>query len=746
MSLYYYSFIEEAPTAAVTHFAIVGVAQAETAAGSRRLGPNSTVLHMATGQAAHMPTPPVTVVSPWSIDFSSQFGPLSADPWSVGFSIDFGPLNAGGTAIGRSLGSAMVSTPGLSTTKAHVYQATLTASTASVRRLARGAVRAAGVATLAVWAVAVSRFRGTVLASAEGNTARLARGMSHLSAIAAAEAAGLSRGSSRAFTVVSTESSTVNQGPVHVYGFAAANLAAARRGVGKILSASHTTKAVLGIGFGRYFSLAAFPGPFSPDFSQEFGAPGTSQSFGLLRQLGVMRSATSPEAVFNLLAGRLLARLFAFASQESTTVQRGLSTRLPSFEANSASLARGLSKLASSLAGSVAALSRQTGKINNAASSSSGGIRRAIGHPLFCLSISSAFVVTVGSHFSGLLSAALAQVVALTTVRSKGALVSAAQTQVAAAARNLTHTLLQALTAVQAEATSVVAAAKRTLLASPAATQAQAASVIRGMARFLSVGSLNLAAMVRGISHLIPVPTVQSPLMTMKRFALTPGSVVSSSVSLLAKSMNLGRGIAGPEVTATVSQRGRTLATFSGSTPGLRQLVGKGLLAVAQQAQNVVRLIGGKRLGATLRQAVSVVVPKGLVLRASQSQLSALVPWFHFFVQDWAKQQLVLLPPGGGKAEPPSFGPTDPADQTTFAFDWIARGNVSDPIVSAQVVSIPPGLSFFGPPFISGSLVEITVSPFVPVTLPVTYSLRCSVVFASGRRSSFSIPMPVRFL
>jgi hypothetical protein len=134
-------------------------------------------------------------------------------------------------------------------------------------------------------------------------------------------------------------------------------------------------------------------------------------------------------------------------------------------------------------------------------------------------------------------------------------------------------------------------------------------------------------------------------------------------------------------------------------------------------------------------------------------------------VATWAYQQTSLLPPSGGPAEPPSFGPIDPADQTIFAFDWSSRAYPNDAILSAVVTSVPSGLSFLTTPFISGTLVEITVLPLYPlspfnsdysseygggsskvVQLPATFSLRCTATFASGRVSSFSIPVPVRTL
>lgn len=98
--------------------------------------------------------------------------------------------------------------------------------------------------------------------------------------------------------------------------------------------------------------------------------------------------------------------------------------------------------------------------------------------------------------------------------------------------------------------------------------------------------------------------------------------------------------------------------------------------------------------------------------------------------------------------EPAYFSPFDPLDEEVFTFDWSVRGYPNDTIVFASIISIPTGVNFIGPAFISGTTVEITVGPFatVPLVQPVTYALRCMAVFASGRISNFSVPFQVRTL
>jgi hypothetical protein len=218
------------------------------------------------------------------------------------------------------------------------------------------------------------------------------------------------------------------------------------------------------------------------------------------------------------------------------------------------------------------------------------------------------------------------------------------------------------------------------------------------------------------------------------------------------------------QVVAAKTRRGTSLIiTFSTNTASLIRLTGKLLGAVQVQAAGSGR--GGfKLLRAAQAQIAALRGPRSVILQAAQAQIAAATHWFWLFVPAWARQQTSLLPPGGGPAEPPSFGAIDPFDQTTFSFDWSSRADPNDPIVSASVVSVPPGATFsVQSPFISGTLVEATVLPFVDPTggyivenlpggslvnmqLPFTFRLRCTAVFASGRRSSFSIPVTVQTL
>jgi hypothetical protein len=163
-----------------------------------------------------------------------------------------------------------------------------------------------------------------------------------------------------------------------------------------------------------------------------------------------------------------------------------------------------------------------------------------------------------------------------------------------------------------------------------------------------------------------------------------------------------------------------------------------------------------------------------VVMRVLTSTVSAMSILLHRFIPLALRRRVVRLPPPQLAStlpgcvrrvvlppevdemsdyeichpEPAFFSPFDPSDQDFFTFDWTLRGYPNDAIVFASVVSVPPGLNIVGPAFIDGPLVEVAVGAFnvPPLSMPVTYSLRCMAVFASGRISNFSIPFMVMAL
>lgn len=100
-------------------------------------------------------------------------------------------------------------------------------------------------------------------------------------------------------------------------------------------------------------------------------------------------------------------------------------------------------------------------------------------------------------------------------------------------------------------------------------------------------------------------------------------------------------------------------------------------------------------------------------------------------------------------AEPASFDPFDPFDQDVFIFDWSERAYAGDPIVSALVVSSPPGVTVIAVGIV-GTSVLATIGPFpsapAVANQPITYGLRCTATFRSSRISNFTVPFEVKTL
>lgn len=714
MSLYAYSFIEEAPSSAVTYFALLAIAQPATVVASERKGANVVALGVAATSVARFPSFMDPLPNPFSDDFSDDFG--------SGFI-------GGGTLIGKLLGAAGTAASHVATAAAaHAYPSVVSAASTSSSRASRAIGKAMQVATAAGWLLAIAHFRGIAQATTTGAVAQLARNPSRALHIITASVAQIARPLSRSLSLTSPSTAAINRGPRYLRGAISPRAFATVKRLGTILAGAHSTEVVHEVGFGKQINSTT-----------------SAESARTIKTAGLPRGNPSSQAVAaaNL---RALIRLTGATSAETTAAQRRSLVQRATSEANAAGLQKGPIKPLAAATAAAVALQKQAAKFLSGLSANLAQSRRLVAHLLFAALASTALLVTLGAHFSGALAAVQAQAAAVIRIRARGLALSAALASSAAAVRNLTHTVLQALSVAQGQTTAAAINATRTLLRVLSASQAQAGAMLRGMTHSLSTVSAMLAAGARAMDHTAAASIVQAPALTIKRFALTTYAVATSSVAAIARSMLWSRPLATPEVTVAVLQRGRALATIHGSTSLLRRLVGKLLPGARLQAASIVRLIGAQHLGTTTAQHAERSAPKGKGLGAVTTQVAALTSWFHFFVSEWAYQQTVLLPVGSGAAEPPAFGPIDPADRTIFGFNWAQRGDLNDPIVSAQVVSVPAGLGFFGPPFITGSLVEVTVTPFSPAQLPATYALRCTAVFASGRRSSFSIPVPVRTL
>lgn len=273
----------------------------------------------------------------------------------------------------------------------------------------------------------------------------------------------------------------------------------------------------------------------------------------------------------------------------------------------------------------------------------------------------------------------------------------------------------------------------------------QVAAVVKGVSTGISAVSVQGYAIIRSVGHLASVATdalmdVVGPTAVLRRQAPTVTQGMGTSLS---KALATSKSV--------VQSSAAHIGTF---------LRGKVVDLTGTIATSVLRLtnllrgtFGGNVATATTGTAhdysarspeiASSIASRSVIVPAVQSQTTRLVKWFHFFI---ARPPGVLLPPSDGPAEPPIFSAMDPADTEVFTFDWSSRAEPGDPIASVTVRSIPAGMNFVGPVFVDGYLVEVTCGPMSLPEIPTVFGLRCSVVFVSGRRSSFTIAVPVRTL
>ena len=449
------------------------------------------------------------------------------------------------------------------------------------------------------------------------------------------------------------------------------------------------------------------------------------ESAAIFRGLPLHNAAASAQAA-HVGFGGVYFRGVGVVSAQATKVVRGLSVSMSAVHTQAVShvktvivVARGVASAATSL------------------------LVKTVGHLVMVLSPDVAAVVRSTVLPRGTTDAAAAALAA-TAARSRS--FGAVSAQIAAALAQHARPLVALAASAQQAALTRLNTLSHLLPLGVAS--AQAFSVVRGISHAGAAVTAAAQACVRAIGHVLSAISAQAVALVAPGLHYVLALVASAQVVLERGSQILVRGIASAQHAFAI-ESGRlahvTALATSTSAAALRRLILKLIGLGAPQVPSVGR-IEFKIVGTTQGQVAARFVPKGLRLGASHTLRARVVTWFHLFVPDWAYQQTTLLPPHGGPAEPPSFGPIDPADQTTFAFDWSSRANFNDPIVSATVVSVPSGMTFLGPVFTGGTLVEVTALPFTPPQVPATYALRCTCVFASGRRSSFSIPVPIRNL
>lgn len=596
---------------------------------------------------------------------------------------------------------------------AHVYSQTATAGSAEAAGSSQRLLRATTPANLSVGSASAINLLSAIPYHAVQAASHSLRSASLFKLVAPAgynvaspEAVSIGRGLSSALTgAASTESFGLVRTTGAVRGIASAQGTGILRLVGRHLgTASAQARAILTLR-GKVIKAAS------------------AESFGLVRRPGKLFGISSAEALGSPLGARIYNRSYGIAAAEVAAVARAMSSHFHAVLAPGPALARGSGKLFHTASAESPALRRGNAKLVAAAEANTAATLRSTNIPR---SIATASVVAMLSGTRRILAARLAantQSSSLLTLLIRGKILSASD---ANTAHLSTHPI-------------------KILPAIISLAQGQAIAVVRQMAVIRSIASGNAAAVFRSIGLTRAIISRQSaalfaPAVRPKAFSVASPEfprLLSSRVKVL---------IAANADTAFVQySRGRQAFATQSNTALLSRLTAK-LLRISSPQSVVIGKGVTRSFRTSLAQAFGIATPHGRILSASQGQSGTTTPWYHLFVAPWAQQQTTLLPPAGGLAEPPYFAPIDPGDQTTFAFDWSARAAPNDPITSATVASVPPGLTFHGPVFVNGLLVEVTAVPFTPLQLPTTYSLRCTATFASGLRSSFSIPVRIQTL
>jgi hypothetical protein len=786
MSFYSYGLLEEQAPGAINWPLLLNVLSPEVPVAVTRKGPNLLPLSAATPQL---------------------LGPGSADPFTSDFAADFG---GGPSYIYVSINKfahvssteSVTSTPLKFTSKFAVASA-LSAQILTSSRKRLGVLNSvvaspsspslytthpyhAVVAAQNTYSARVLRTLGKNILGSSIQTAAIVRALGHLLAV----------------TPPSTQVASGLRSTARLLGAIEANVAAAFRSPSRILASVSAEVLLRVVGVSKRVSA-------------------TSGYLALItRSLPLHINAASAETARLTLASPL-ARVLSAVSSEVSSLQRSLSSLRNTVSPEVAQVSRGPGRALFASSPSIAVLLKTAGKLAGAISTSVVGA--AVRTPGLVRRALSAEVVTANaSRFVAFVArgSTQAQSLQIFTPRSTSRIQNIPNTQtvavaisakvsylrtlavqqgqtVAVAAHHIANLALpilsgalqlavrtagHALSVVSPQTTPILSALRRAVSLSVASASiafqhpshgktiglasTQAAALLPQHLRNLLAGaltasgtSLRLGSFV--IRSLLAPQTLSSSKIIGKAFSVAGTSVVSL-VHLYFRVLTA----ASTEAAAMITRRGSSVSgVVSSNVASIRRATGK--LAAVLSGQAIAQgRIEFKILHAVTTNIASMTRPRSLLLGARQSQAASIVRWYYLFVAQRARQQTTLLPPGGGKAEPPSFGPIDPADQTTFAFDWSARADPNDAIVSATVVSVPPGLVFGpSPVFINGTLVEVSLMPIYPVNvwspvfssqfgsgvvpvlqLPTTFLLRCTCVFASGRRSSFSIPVPVRML
>ena len=329
-----------------------------------------------------------------------------------------------------------------------------------------------------------------------------------------------------------------------------------------------------------------------------------------------------------------------------------------------------------------------------------------------------------------------------TLVRTPGKVLGLASVQVGLIARAISKAVVGAVSA-QAVMSSTGA---RTLSRAYGAVGADVAALVRQMGR--AFGGTSGASQASAKSVGVPLAVGQAD--------------IAALLGLLGRTHPLAVAAASGEAVTVLKTPGKLLLAVDAQVAALLRNRVHTVLVVSQQGVGVQRQVSIIRpaasqniaawargaahtFGAITQDAAHAFASRTKNLGTTQRSYQSVVAWYRFYIPP-AYGPAVLVPPADGPPEPFSFGPMDPADTSVSIFDWSRRMTSGDTIVSAVVTSIPAGMNFVGPVTIQGPFVEVTTGPFSPPQVPAVYGLKCSVFFVSGRRSTFTVPVPVRVL
>ena len=743
---------------------------------------------------------------PFSGDFSFDFGALQPaanltktvgklcstafiDPFTSDFSFSFGPL---GAVVGlvklvsasRGAGSAQA----ISVPRALSHALALIEGSATRLLKLVGAIRG-GVADAS--GANSARQLSVIRGAAEANTTGLVRLTSALRRIAAIMAEGVTLPAAhyRLFGAVDADSANSVRLASIIRGVAAANatglarLFSVLRGVASTMAAHLTAPAV------HYRLLSAG----SPDaailvrtiaIAKAVAAPG---AIAMQRLVSAIRGGVDTNRAFVIPqppSTRFLPAIFSSAM----AVTRQTVAGKPLAQAETLFSRAGIlhieqpavlgTNVASTITGMVTAI-RGVANVAAVQALTAGFLLRAFG----AVDGNSAGLARLSSLIRG-----AATTIAITIPRHISSSLRAADGPAAGLG------IRQILARVFGTTTVEVAVAQRAVSRLSSGTTVNAARLIRQPGKALAFAWLGILSLARGLQAIRSAATAQAATILTPIIRTRTAGAASAAAAYLARAMRTSLGA----TTTTATLLARVLLVAARTVQGQ---VANRLLALPRrlsliQASTVYEqdgLFWTKIAGVASLQATAAATSSGLrnlVINAATSGVAALahgfvrpfatfsrmvarvISWPHQFRGRASFSRLVRLPPPQTlaampgsirrvrlpreeeemtnfqihRAEPPYFSPFDPSDQDTFAFDWSIRGYANDIITFATVTSIPAGVNFVGPAFIDGTVVSATIGSFTPPQLPMTYTLRCTAVFASGRISSYSVPFQVQSL